>query len=406
MNLHESGFMAIESIRANKFRSFLTVLGIIIGVWAVIGVQTFISGLNSSVTEQLSQIGAGTFYVQKYPALRLGNDEKYRNRKDITLEQVRAIQEKADLVSIVSPTVYTFAKTVKYFEKKTNPDVFAYGGNQFWQIAGGYYVQDGRFITGADVQNRANVCILGLSVVEKLFPFETAIGKEIRLEGKRLKVIGIFEEKGSTFGQNRDNIIFLPVTTFEKLFGKNLEMQLAIKAKSPELMQEAMDQVIGILRMARKVPPGKANDFEILTKESLLETWANLTKYVFLGAIVIAGMSLLVGGIGIMNIMLVSVTERTREIGVRKAVGASRLEIMWQFITEAIILSGVGGVTGVVCGILSGLLLGFAIGWPTNIPVVAALVGFFFSTAVGLFFGIFPAVKASRLDPIEALRYE
>lgn len=406
MNLHESGFMAFESIRANKFRSFLTVLGIIIGVWAVIGVATFIAGLNSSVTDQLSQIGAGTFYVQKYPALRIGNNEKYRNRKDITLDQVRAIEEKADLISIVSPTVYTFGKRIKYFEKKTNPDVFAYGGNQFWQIASGYYVENGRFITGSDVQNRANVCVLGLSVVEKLFPFETAVGKEIRLEGKRLKVIGVFEEKGNTFGQNQDNIIFLPVTTFEKLFGKNLEMQLAVKASNPDLMSEAIDQVIGILRMVRKVPPGKPNDFEILTKESLLETWSNLTKYVFLGAIVIAGMSLLVGGIGIMNIMLVSVTERTREIGVRKAVGASRLEIMWQFITEAIILSGVGGVTGVIVGILTGLLLGVAIGWPTNIPVVAALVGFFFSTAVGLFFGIFPAVKASRLDPIEALRYE
>ena len=406
MNLHESGLMALESIRANKFRAFLTTLGIIIGVWAVIGVQTFISGLNATVSEQLSEIGAGTFYVQKYPAIHAGDMEKYRNRKDITLKQVNAVKDKADLVSIVSPTAYTFGNTVKFYDKKTNPDVFAYGGNEFWQIASGYFVKEGRFITAADVQRRSNACVLGLSVVEKLFPLEDAIGKEIRLQGQRLQVVGVFEEEGKTFGQDQDNIIFIPVTTFEKIFGKKQELQLAIKAGTPELLDESMDQVIGILRAERKVPPGKENDFEIVTRESLMETWANLTRYVFLGAILIAGMSLLVGGIGIMNIMLVSVTERTREIGIRKAIGASRLEILWQFITEAVILSGVGGVVGIIFGVLSGILLGVAIGWPTTIPVLAATVGFVFSSAVGLFFGIYPAVKASQLNPIEALRYE
>jgi putative ABC transport system permease protein len=405
MNFRESGIMALESIRANKFRAFLTTLGIIIGVWAVIGVQTFISGLNATVSEQLSDLGAGTFLVQKYPAIRTG-DERYRNRKDITLKQVNVVRDKADLVSLVSPTAYTFGKTIKYYDKKTNPDVFAYGGNELWQMAGGYFVKEGRFITASDVQRRTNACILGLSVVEKLFPFEDAIGKEIRLEGQRLQVVGVFEEEGKTFGQDRDNIIFIPITTFEKIFGKKQELQLSIKARTPELLAESMDQVIGILRAERKVPPGKPNDFEILTKESLMETWANLTRYVFLGAILIAGMSLLVGGIGIMNIMLVSVTERTREIGIRKAIGASRLEILWQFITEAIILSGVGGVVGIIFGVLSGILLGVAIGWPTTIPVLAATVGFVFSSAVGLFFGIYPAVKASQLNPIEALRYE
>lgn len=406
MNFRESGFMALESIRANKVRAFLTILGIIIGVWAVIGVQTIISGLNSTVNKQLSEIGAGTFYIQKHPAIHTGDFEKYRNRKDITLKQVNAVKNKADLISIVSPTTYTFGNTVKYYEKKTNPDVFAYGGNEFWQLASGYFVKEGRFVTASDVQRRANVCVLGLSVVEKLFPFEKAVGKEIRLEGQRLQVTGVFEEEGKTFGQDQDNIIFIPVTTFEKIFGKKRELQLAIKTKKPELLDESMDQVIGILRTERKVPPGKPNDFEIITRESLMETWANLTRYVFLGAIVIAGMSLLVGGIGIMNIMLVSVTERTREIGIRKAIGASRLEILWQFITEAIILSGVGGVIGIIFGISSGIIFDLAVGWPTTIPVIAATVGFVFSSAVGLFFGIYPAVKASQLHPIEALRYE
>jgi len=406
MDFRESLFMALDSIRANKFRAFLTTLGIVIGVWAVIGVQTFISGLNHSVEEQLSVLGAGTFYIQKFGALSHGQEEKYRNRKDITYKQVLAVEEKANLVSIVSPMVYSFANTLKYFDKKTNPDVFLYGANEFWMVANAFYVENGRFITAEDVQRRAAVCVLGQDVVEKLFPFEDAIGKEIRLEGKRFLVAGVFEEKGQIFGQSQDNYALIPITTFVKYFGGKRSVEFAANAKDPALMGEAIDQVTGILRAERKVPPGKPNDFEVLTKDSLLETWDNLTGFIFLGALIIAGMALLVGGIGIMNIMLVSVTERTREIGIRKAVGASRGEIMWQFITEAIILSGVGGIIGVAAGVLSGNVLGMAISWPTTVPVAASAVGFLFSSAVGLFFGIYPAVKASRLNPIEALRYE
>lgn len=406
MDIRESAFMALESIRANKFRAFLTMLGIIIGVWAVIGVQTFISGLNHSVEEQLSVLGAGTFYVQKFGALSSGHEEKYRNRKDITYAQVEAVQNKATLVSIVSPTVYSFGNTVKHADKKTNPDVIYYGANEFWQVANSYYVEDGRFLTAQDVHRRSNICALGQDIVEKLFPFSDPIGKEVRLEGRKFIVAGIFEEKGQIFGQSQDNYVVLPITTFEKYFGRKRSVEFAVKANSPELMVDAVDQVTGILRAERKVPPGKENDFEVLTRDSLLETWNNLTQYVFLGALIIAGMALLVGGIGIMNIMLVSVTERTREIGIRKAVGASRGEIMGQFITEAIILSGVGGIIGVIFGVGSGNLIGMVINWPTTLPVVASLVGFLFSSAVGLFFGIYPAVKASKLNPIEALRYE
>lgn len=406
MDIRESTYMALESMRANKFRAFLTMLGIIIGVWAIIGVQTFISGLNRSVEEQLSVLGAGTFYVQKFGALSSPHDDKYRNRKDITFAQVQAVQNKATLVSIVSPTVYSFGNVVKNRDKKTNPDVLFYGANEFWQVANSYYVEDGRFLTAQDVQRRSNVCALGQDVVEKLFPFTDPIGREVRLEGRRFTVTGIFEEKGQVFGQSQDNYVVLPITTFEKYFGKKRSVEFAVKAKNPKEMVAAIDQVTGILRAERKVSPGKENDFEILTRDSLLETWNSITNNVFLGALIIAGMALLAGGIGNMNIMLVSVTERTKEIGIRKAVGATRREILGQFITEAIILCGVGGIIGVIFGVVSGNLVGMLINWPTTLPVVAALVGFLFSSAVGLISGIYPAVKASRLNPIEALRYE
>ena len=405
MNIRESAWMAFDSIRANKFRAFLTTLGVIIGVWAVISMQTFISGLNSTVEENLSVLGAGTFYVQKYPAIMV-NMDKYRNRKDITLDQVNAVKERATLVGQISPTVYTFGKAIRHKEKKTNPDVIVYGGNELWALVNNYFVSEGRFFTATDVQHRAPVCVLGQAVVEKLFPFRDPIGQEVGIENHRARVIGVFEEKGQMFGQNQDNIVALPITTFQKFFGKRQSVEFAVKAKDPRRIDETIDQVVGILRTVRKVPPDKPNDFEILTKDSLMETWKNLTRYVFLGALLIAGMSLLVGGIGIMNIMLVSVTERTREIGIRKAVGANRLDILWQFITEAVILSGVGGIIGVLAGLLSGKALGLLIHWPTIIPVGAAVVGFLFASAVGLFFGIYPAVKASKLNPIEALRYE
>ncbi len=405
MDIRESTFMALESIRANKFRAFLTMLGIIIGVSAIIGIQTLISGLNQSVEEELSVLGAGTFYVQKFGAFSNPHDEKYRNRKNITFAQVKAVENKATLVSIVSPTVYLFG-VVKNKDKKTNPDVIFYGANEFWQVANSYYVEDGRFLTAQDVQRRSNVCALGQDVVEKLFPFTDPIGREVRLEGRRFTVTGIFEEKGQVIGQSQDNYVVLPITTFEKYFGKKRSVEFAVKAKNPKRMVAAIDQVTGILRAERKVSPGKDNDFEILTKDSLLETYNNITQNFFRGTLLIVGMAFLVGGIGIMNIMLVSVTERTKEIGIRKAVGASRREIMGQFITESIILSGVGGIIGVILGVGIGNILGMVINWPATVPVGVALLVFLFSAAVGLFFGIYPALKASKLNPIEALGYE
>ena len=310
------------------------------------------------------------------------------------------------MVSRVTPELYTFNQTVRYGGEKTNADVNVVGAAEEWQVVNGRFVDEGRFLLPIDLQASRKVGIIGKDIVETLFPFQNPVGMEVRVGPEKFQVIGVLEEKGSTFGQSEDNTVIVPYTTFLHVFGKERFIQIAIQAVRPELLDATIDEVIGILRVERKVPPGEDNDFEILTKDSLMDTWRNLTQVVFAAAVGIAMISLLVGGIGIMNIMLVSVTERTREIGIRKSIGAKRRDILWQFIVEAIVLSAVGGIIGVAFGLGLGKLVGAVTPLPAAVPAWAILAGLLFSSAVGLFFGIYPAAKAARLDPIVALRYE
>ena len=407
MEFSESLSIALNSLKTNKLRASLTTLGIVIGVATVIGMMTIIEGINSFVAKEFSQIGANTFYVQKYPAVDTGhNRRKYRNRKDIKTDYARKINQVATLVDNATPQVYTWGETVKGNGEKTNADVVVYGVSQQWQEIESHFVKNGRFLQEHEVNNARKVCVLGIDIVEKLFPFKNPVGEYVYISGKKLKIVGVLEEKGAIFGSSRDNIAVMPFTTFENMFGKNRDVTITVQARTAELILPAMDQVAGILRVVRKVPPGEANDFEIITKDSLSDAWKNLTGVIFAAAIGIAMISLLVGGIGIMNIMLVSVTERTREIGIRKAIGAKRRDVLGQFIVEAVILSAFGGLIGVVLGLLLGKLIGAATPLPAAIPIWSIFVGIGFSSAVGLFFGIYPAAKAARLDPIVALRYE
>jgi len=369
--------------------------------------MTIIEGINATMRRELETVGTNTFYVRKFPAIVTGHmAEKYRNRKDITVEQAEAIKERARYVSRVTPEIYTFGQRVKYGGEKTNPDVYVVGGAEDWQLINGRYVSQGRFLQEMDVRSRRKVCVVGMDIVETLFPFQNPIGEEVRVGPDKFEILGVLEEKGSTFGQSDDNMVVVPYTTFMSVFGKEQFIQIAVQARDPALLPATIDEVVGILRTERKVPPGADNDFEILTKDSLMETWKNLTGVVFAAAVGIAMISLLVGGIGIMNIMLVSVTERTREIGIRKALGAKKREILWQFIVEAVVLSGVGGLIGVGFGLGLGQLIGVISPLPAAVPVWAIFGGLLFSSGVGLFFGIFPAAKAAKLDPIVALRYE
>ncbi len=406
MDIRESTKLSLQAIASNKFRSILTMLGIIIGVFAVIGMQTIIQGLNNWWAQELSVMGADTFSIQKYPAVNIGGVDRYKNRRNITLEEAEELKERATLISGVSPMVFKFGAVLRYKDKKTSPSMMIYGSDQHFQDSNAQFVTEGRFLSEIDVANRRQVCVIGLDIVEELFPFEDPLGKHLTIDGNRCEVIGILEKKGSIFGQSQDAYTVLPITTFNKFYGCNRSIMIGIRAKRPELMLDAMDEVIGIMRNIRRVPPGQPNDFEIMTSESLMDTWRDVTNVVFIVALAICGISLLVGGIGVMNIMLVSVTERTHEIGIRKAVGARRNDILWQFLVEAVIICEFGGIIGVLLGVGVGLLIGAFTPLPAAVPLWAVLLGLGFISVVGILFGLYPAAKASRLDPIVALRHE
>ncbi len=400
--------VALWAIQANKLRSALTLLGVIIGVVTIIAMQSIVGGLQKSVVSQLQILGSDVFQVQKYPPIQMGGRalRKYRNRKNLTREQAEAIRRYATAVKSVGAEEEKWGVALRHRDRKTLPTVLVYGTTPEFQVNYGYFVDEGRFLTETDVDHNRQVVVLGKDVIDRLFPFESPIGQEVKISGWSFRVIGTFEEKGRIFGSSRDNVAVIPISTFEKLYGKKRSVGISVMARSPELYQEAVDQVIGILRAVRKVKPGEPNDFEVFSSQTLVQTFNNLTLYVRLAAIGIAAISLVVAGVGIMNIMLVSVTERTREIGIRKAVGARRRDIMLQFLLEAVALTEVGGAVGIVAGIAVAQFVAAVSPLPASFPIVWVFVGLLFCSVVGVVFGVYPATKAARLDPIESLRYE
>lgn len=407
MNFEEGLILAYQTVKANKLRTFLTTLGIVIGVMAVIGMMSIINALERHMTQSLSAVAGKVFWVQKYPAVRVGHmDRKYRNRKNLTVEHAQAIRRTTSAVEAVSPEYYSWGKQIKYKEESTNPNIVIYGGDENWAEVNGRYISEGRLFTKEEIYHKRHVAVIGNDIAEKLFPFTYPVGEKITVGNARFKIVGVVEKKGKIFGSSQDNLVAIPYSTFVKVFGTKRTVNIGVKAKSIEQIPEAIDQTIAALRIARKVPFGMENDFEIITQDSIMDTLKNLTGFVFIAAVVICGISLLVGGIGIMNIMLVSVTERTREIGIRKAVGAKRRHILNQFLTEAIGICLFGGLIGIVLGVSIGILISLALKLPPTIPVWSIFLGGGFSLLIGLTFGVYPAVKAARLNPIEALRYE
>jgi putative ABC transport system permease protein len=407
MEFSEIFKMSLTAIRSNKLRSALTLLGIIVGVFSIIGVMTAVQVLQNSIEDGLSGLGANTFQVQKQPVMASHAQWlKAMKRKDIRYQQGVIVKEKMTLAQSVALESWKGGQTIQYGSLKTNPSVNVAGEEPDGITTNNWSIKEGRSLSDDEIRYASYVTILGNDVVKKLFPRGGAVGSEVRIGDDRYRVIGTFEPKGSSLGGNDDNRVVIPLTTFLNAYGKLRSIHIMIRAKNAEVYDDCVEEARMLLRTIRNVAPSDEDDFTIFSNDSLIATFNDFTIYVKLGVGFMSFISLLAAGIGIMNIMLVSVTERTREIGIRKALGARKSNILSQFITEAIVLCQIGGVVGVGLGILGGNLTALALDFPPVFPLDWALIGFAITTFVGVVFGVYPAWKAANLDPIESLRYE
>jgi putative ABC transport system permease protein len=411
VEIKEAILMALSSLRSNKLRSFLTILGVLIGVSSVIGLASIINGLDGAMDEEIDAIGSNIIEIERFGPQVDWDDltEEERNRPEITAGEALAIRENCPSVEGVAPMNHYWApggNVAKYQNRKATRIGLMGTWPDFIKVKD-KNVTSGRFISEIDVQARAMVVVLGYDVAQTLFQGQEAVDKEVRINGKRFRVVGVLEEVSSNFGNSyENNKVAIPLSTYEKLHPKDEALTLMARARDFELIEEAKEEIIGVLRVYRQVPFGDENNFHLSTQDSIKEQVSNITNYIYLAMIIITSVGLMVGGIGVMNIMLVSVTERTREIGIRKAIGAKRSNIILQFLTEATTLSGVGGIIGIIVGVLGGIGINAALGFPLSISLFWIVIGFAVSVSVGLISGIYPAAKAAWLDPIEALRYE
>ncbi len=408
MQLLEVFKQAFESIRASKLRSGLTLLAISVGVFAIISANTAVMVLDNYFRDTLSLMGGDVITVSKTPAVSMGPIDwnRYRNRQDITIEQMDRLSDMMPQSAEVGPN-RTFRTTrVHYDDRETEPNVQIQGANEYYLGNNAYHISEGRNFLPEDMEYRRNVAIVGPDVADLLFELEDPLGKSIRVEGQPYTVIGVTEVKGSVFGNTLDRFVLIPYTVTANKYGRNQNIGIQLRAGSVEEVEQAIDQITGLLRIIRQVDPEQPNDFEITSNESISSSLAQFTGVLYLIGFVIGGIVLLGAGIGVMNIMLVSVTERTREIGIRKAVGARRKEIVTQFLLESIALCQIGGFFGIVGGIALGNAAAFYFESSLVIPWGSALGGVIGMTLIGVVFGVYPAVKAARLDPIESLRYE
>jgi putative ABC transport system permease protein len=409
MNTLEAIRIALQSLWANKLRSVLTLLGVVIAVATVIAVETFVNGINGFVAGKIFNLGADVFIVSKAPNV-ITNTEQFlesEKRKDIRYEDFLAVQEACTACKNVGASVRLNNVRVKYNEQNSN-DTIARGWTPGMTAIYDLNLKSGRGLTEADVNAGSSVVVIGSDIAENLMPGVDPLGKEIRVNGLIYTVIGVAEPRGKALGQSLDNWVVLPLTTWNKQFGTQ-HISLNIWAKGDGVgapMEAAMDQVRVVMRSRRHDAPGRPDTFVVETNQSFLSLWANLSSSFFMVAVALASISLIVGGVVIMNIMLVSVTERTREIGIRKALGARSGDVMQQFMIESSTLSLVGGALGVVLGIAVAKTVTIMIGMPSEVKAWTVLAGLLMAGGVGVFFGVYPAHKAAKLDPITALRFE
>ncbi|NTV45111.1 MAG: FtsX-like permease family protein [Chlorobiales bacterium] len=402
--------MALSSLGANKLRSFLTMLGITVGVFSVIGVMTAIRAVENSVEEGLAELGANTFQIQRDPAVLLRGPHGRRdlsNRKDIIYEEaVRFRRLMGDDAKSVGIEASEFGKQAVYAGRKTNPNLEVTGGDQYYAAANGYNIAYGRNMTPEDVLYARNVIVAGPGIQEKLFPSENPLNKQIKLAGQTYTIIGVFEKKGSVFGQSKDDFALMPITRFLMNYGPDRSLSISVQANTKQTYTATMDKSVGAMRLVRGLAPEEGNDFDIRTNEALIKSFEEIAGTIRIGAFIISFIALITAGIGIMNIMLVSVTERTKEIGIRKSIGAKKKNILTQFLIEAIFLSEVGGIIGILVGVAGGNIFAVQFKLDFIFPWDWAIIGLVVCSVIGIGFGLYPAYKASSLDPIEALRFE
>jgi len=407
--------VALATIASQKLRAFLTMLGVVIGVGSVISVAAIIHGLNSYVTGKLMEIGSKSFFIARFdPGVPVDRwNEETRTRRHLTAEDAAAIRDNCPTVQKASPILtripgFGGSNEARYGNNRVEEPFLRGGEPELEIVLPVYAVGEGRFFTHEEDRRGAMLCLLGDGLARSLFGPVDPIGHEVRVNGLPFEVVGIFEPHQGLFGgPGVDQFVIIPYRTFAKLYPESDEVIIGVSVRDAAQLRQAMDEAADLLRKRRRVPAGKRNDFEIVSPDLLTDLWAELTGAIVLLTLIVASIGLIVGGIGVMNVMLISVTERTAEIGVRKAVGARRSDIRTQFLLEAITLTGIGGLVGILAGVVISISVAHLFpSLPAQVSVFWTAMGLLISVTVGLFFGIYPAVKAANLDPVRCLRYE
>jgi putative ABC transport system permease protein len=427
--LREIVTMSIDTLRTNKMRSALTVLGVVIGITSIVGMTSLLRGFDNSLRDSISQLGPNTILIQKWGALSFASGKSFlevARRPNLSWEDAQAIERECPSVALVDVWlgIYGNSQSRIYYGREKTKVIGIIGATENWAAVNSAKVEMGRLFISAEVDHRRQVVVLGQAPWESLFPNTDPIGKTVRIGANEFTVIGVFGKRPSPggFSTGADDFAVIPFSTHEKFYGKVLKGSAKISASSfnpavfrtamiavvprEGMRDEAMREVEALIRIRHKLNLEQPNDFDLATQDAVLKVWDQISQATFLGLVVISSIALMVGGIGVMAIMMISVTERTREIGVRKALGARRREILWQFLIEAAFLTSAGGVLGIFFGSSIGILVHWLSGFPVSLPWWSFAIGIGFSATIGIFFGLFPAIKASRLDPIEALRYE